>query len=93
VTTTIAARSVTLDAGVFTYREAGPADGPPVVMLHGLGSKAATWDRVAAELAGRARSPTSADMATQRVRLTTRSSSCATTPPASPTRSGWTSSS
>ncbi|MFL6073216.1 MAG: alpha/beta fold hydrolase [Mycobacteriales bacterium] len=46
-------RTVTLEAGEFAYREAGPPDGTPAVMLHGLGSKAATWDRIATGLAGR----------------------------------------
>jgi len=49
----VEARTVTLDAGEFAYREAGPPDGTPAVMLHGLGSRAATWDRIAAGLAGR----------------------------------------
>ena len=29
----------------------GPADAPPLVLLHGLGSQASTWDTVAAEFA------------------------------------------
>jgi 3-oxoadipate enol-lactonase len=32
------------------YRVTGPPDGPPVVLLHALGSEAATWDGVAADL-------------------------------------------
>jgi pimeloyl-ACP methyl ester carboxylesterase len=33
------------------YREAGPADGPVVVLLHGLASDADTWDRAIGPLA------------------------------------------
>lgn len=32
------------------YRQAGDPDGTPVVLLHGSGSSAGTWDRFAAEL-------------------------------------------
>jgi 3-oxoadipate enol-lactonase len=32
------------------YRTTGVADGPPVVFLHGTGSEAASWDRVAAAI-------------------------------------------
>jgi pimeloyl-ACP methyl ester carboxylesterase len=89
-------RTVTLDTGEFAYREAGPPDGTPAVMLHGLGSKAATWDRIATGLAGRGTArwlSTSAGTAARRARPATRSSRCATTSPGSPTRCGWASSS
>jgi pimeloyl-ACP methyl ester carboxylesterase len=33
------------------FAESGPADGPPVVLLHGLASDADTWDRAVAPLA------------------------------------------
>jgi len=36
---------------VIAYDESGPPDGPPVVLLHGLASDAATWDRAAQHLA------------------------------------------
>lgn len=36
-----------------SYQEAGPADGPVVVLLHGLASDSDTWDRALPELAGR----------------------------------------
>jgi 3-oxoadipate enol-lactonase len=32
------------------HRVTGPVDGPPVVLLHALGSEAATWDQVAAAI-------------------------------------------
>jgi pimeloyl-ACP methyl ester carboxylesterase len=35
------------------YQEAGPADGPVVLLLHGLASDADTWDRAIGPLAGR----------------------------------------
>jgi 3-oxoadipate enol-lactonase len=34
------------------YRESGDPAGPPVLLLHGSGSNARTWDRFAARLAG-----------------------------------------
>ena len=36
-----------------SYQEAGPADGPVVVLLHGLASDSDTWDRAIPELARR----------------------------------------
>ena len=36
-----------------SYLEAGPADGPVVVLLHGLASSSETWDRALEELAAR----------------------------------------
>jgi len=33
------------------YAESGPADGPPIVLLHGLASDADTWDRAVEPLA------------------------------------------
>ena len=36
---------------VIAYQEAGPADGPVVVLLHGLASDADTWDRAIGPLA------------------------------------------
>ncbi|WP_020667496.1 alpha/beta fold hydrolase [Amycolatopsis nigrescens] len=46
-------RAGTEPAGDLTigFRETGTPSGTPVVLLHGLGSKAATWDLFAAELA------------------------------------------
>lgn len=35
------------------FHEAGPADGPPVLLLHGLASDAETWDKAIAPLAAR----------------------------------------
>jgi pimeloyl-ACP methyl ester carboxylesterase len=43
----------TLDVGAhrLAYQEAGPADGPVVLLLHGLASDADTWDRALPTLA------------------------------------------
>lgn len=38
---------------MIAYREAGPSDGPVVVLLHGLASDADTWDKAFDLLAGR----------------------------------------
>lgn len=38
-------RTVTAGGHLIAYREAGPGDGPVVVLLHGLASDADTWDK------------------------------------------------
>lgn len=43
------------DGGTIDYRESGPRDGPPVILLHGLGSHSAGWRGVIAALAERYR--------------------------------------
>jgi pimeloyl-ACP methyl ester carboxylesterase len=53
---------VDLDGVRVAYRETGPADGTPVVALHGMISRAATWDGVAAELAARGRRVIAVDL-------------------------------
>jgi pimeloyl-ACP methyl ester carboxylesterase len=46
------ARRTTLAGGhVLAYQEAGPLDGPVVVLLHGLASDADTWDKAIGPLA------------------------------------------
>jgi 3-oxoadipate enol-lactonase len=46
----------TLVAGVrLAFREFGPTDGVAVLALHGLASRARSWDRIALQLAGRGR--------------------------------------
>ncbi len=42
---------IDLTAGTFTATEYGDADAPPLVLLHGLTSCAATWEKVAPHLA------------------------------------------
>jgi pimeloyl-ACP methyl ester carboxylesterase len=42
-----------LDGRLLTYREAGPADGPVVVLLHGLLSASTTWQPAIAPMAER----------------------------------------
>ena len=37
------------------YREVGPADAPPVLLIHGWPDNASTWDRVADALSDRFR--------------------------------------
>ncbi|WP_410667828.1 alpha/beta fold hydrolase [Amycolatopsis sp. cmx-4-68] len=49
-TGTVAVGGITL-----AYREFGDREDVPVVLLHALGSRAGTWDRFAAELAGAGR--------------------------------------
>jgi len=44
-------RSVRAGGHLIAYQEAGPADGPVVVLLHGLASDADTWDRAIGLLA------------------------------------------
>jgi pimeloyl-ACP methyl ester carboxylesterase len=44
------------------YRETGPSGGVPIVALHGMASGAATWDRLAEELAGRGRRVIAVDL-------------------------------
>ncbi|MFN2562168.1 MAG: alpha/beta fold hydrolase, partial [Jatrophihabitans sp.] len=47
------ARNTVLAGGhAIAYREAGPPDGPAVVLLHGLASDADTWDKAIGPLAG-----------------------------------------
>jgi pimeloyl-ACP methyl ester carboxylesterase len=48
---TTAVRAIELDGMRFDYRETGPSDGPPVVLLHALGRDGGDWDPVAAALA------------------------------------------
>ena len=43
----------TLDQGTIRYREQGPADGPPVVFVHGFLVDGSLWDGVADRLAAR----------------------------------------
>lgn len=49
----VARRSVTAGGHLLSYQEAGPAEGPPVLLLHGLASDSDTWDRAIPMLAGR----------------------------------------
>jgi hypothetical protein len=52
-----AVRTVEVNGVRLGYREYGDPDDPPVLLLHGSGSNADTWERVAARLtAGRRRS-------------------------------------
>ncbi|MER5353533.1 alpha/beta fold hydrolase [Kitasatospora sp. NPDC002551] len=44
-------RMVELPGLSLAYRESGPADGPPLVLLHALGERAADWDVVLPALA------------------------------------------
>jgi pimeloyl-ACP methyl ester carboxylesterase len=46
------AHAVEVNGALLGYRETGDAGGRPVVLLHALASTAATWDTLAAELAG-----------------------------------------
>ena len=36
-------REITTDAGVLRYHEAGPIDGPPLLLLHGSGPGVTGW--------------------------------------------------
>jgi esterase len=54
--------AVDVDGVRLAYREVGPSEGVPVVALHGMASTAATWDRVAAELALRGRRVVAVDL-------------------------------
>ncbi|WP_300007966.1 alpha/beta fold hydrolase [Pseudonocardia sp.] len=42
----------TIDAGILDVREAGPADGTPVLLLHGFPQGADSWDAVVPALTG-----------------------------------------
>ncbi|MCW2644912.1 MAG: Pimeloyl-ACP methyl ester carboxylesterase, partial [Pseudonocardiales bacterium] len=44
-------RTVIADGHRLSYQEAGPADGPVVVLIHGLASDSDTWDRALVPLA------------------------------------------
>ncbi|MFI9323650.1 alpha/beta fold hydrolase [Kitasatospora aureofaciens] len=44
-------RTVQLPEVTLAYRESGHPDGPPLVLLHGLGERAAGWDTVLPDLA------------------------------------------
>jgi pimeloyl-ACP methyl ester carboxylesterase len=46
-------RTVIADGHRLSYQEAGPADGPVVVLIHGLASDSDTWDRALVPLAER----------------------------------------
>ncbi|MGH8839845.1 MAG: alpha/beta fold hydrolase, partial [Jiangellaceae bacterium] len=46
---------VTVDGIRLAYRVQGDPEAPPVVLLHGLGDDASSWDDVAPALAGRHR--------------------------------------
>ena len=46
-------REVVAGGHVLAYQEAGPPDGPVVVLLHGLASDSDTWDRALGPLAAR----------------------------------------
>jgi pimeloyl-ACP methyl ester carboxylesterase len=58
----IASRIVDVAGVAVSYRETGDLDGPPVVLLHGGGSSAGTWDAFAAVLAGAGRRVIAADL-------------------------------
>ncbi len=45
-------RVTTIAAGTLDVREAGPADGTPVLLLHGFPQGADTWDAVVPALTG-----------------------------------------
>jgi pimeloyl-ACP methyl ester carboxylesterase len=47
----LALRTVEVDGHRIAYRESGPADGPPIVLLHGLASDSGTWDKAIGPLA------------------------------------------
>ena len=49
----VARRSVTALGRTLSFQEAGPADGEPVVLLHGLASDSGTWDKAIPQLARR----------------------------------------
>ncbi len=49
----VARKTVLAGDHVLAYQEAGPSDGPVVVLLHGLASDADTWDRAIGPLAAR----------------------------------------
>lgn len=46
-------RAVTVGEHTVSFLEAGPSDGPAVVLLHGLASDCTTWDKTLAPLAAR----------------------------------------
>ncbi|MFF8770445.1 alpha/beta fold hydrolase [Kitasatospora sp. NPDC015120] len=48
-------RTVELPGLTLAYRESGPADGPPLVLLHALGERGADWEPVLPALAPRHR--------------------------------------
>lgn len=48
----ITRRTVLAGGHAIAYQEAGPPDGPVVVLLHGLASDADTWDKALGPLAG-----------------------------------------
>ena len=53
MTVALARKQVRALGQLLSYQEGGPADGEPVVLLHGLASDSDTWDRAATLLAGR----------------------------------------
>lgn len=54
--------TVALDGLTLAYREAGTPEPTPVLLLHGMGSSARTWDRFAGELAAAGRHAIALDL-------------------------------
>jgi pimeloyl-ACP methyl ester carboxylesterase len=46
-------RTAVVEGHVVSYEQAGPADGEPIVLLHGLASDSGTWDKAVEPLAER----------------------------------------
>jgi pimeloyl-ACP methyl ester carboxylesterase len=53
VSVSVQRKTVVADGHLLAYQEAGPADGPVVVLIHGLASDSDTWDRALTPLAER----------------------------------------
>ena len=58
--------TVTLNAGTIHYEKSGPADGRPVVFVHGYAMGGSLWRPLTERLAGRGFSCHRADMAARR---------------------------